>query len=86
MFSKTTTELSMRRENASASPPRIIALTELSPKERATKVASAESGIVAPEFVSFAEAVKDLSVYESWTRLCLENLDALLSRTGVAVS
>lgn len=36
------------------------------------------SGIVGPEFVLIPEAVKDLSSYESWSRLCLENLQALL--------
>jgi predicted NUDIX family phosphoesterase len=46
------------------------------------KVVGHRSGILAPEFVSFAEAVKDTSVYESWSRLCLENLDVLLSRAG----
>jgi predicted NUDIX family phosphoesterase len=46
------------------------------------------SGILAPEFVPIAEATKDLSAYETWSRFCLENLDALLSRaasTGVRV-
>jgi predicted NUDIX family phosphoesterase len=42
------------------------------------------SGIVAPEFVSIAEATKDLSAYETWSRFCLENLDALISRAGTA--
>jgi predicted NUDIX family phosphoesterase len=45
-------------------------------------VAGRRSGIVGPEFVSFAEAVKDLSQYESWSRLCLENLDVLLSKAA----
>ncbi len=45
MFSSTTTELSMRRENASASPPRIIALIVLPPRASAMKAASADSGI-----------------------------------------
>ena len=35
----------MSRENASARPPRIIELMELSPKERKRNVARAESGI-----------------------------------------
>ena len=42
------------------------------------------SGIVAPEFVSIAEATKDLSAYETWSRFCLENIDALLSRAATA--
>src|SRR5207249_3449314 len=45
-------------------------------------------GIVGPEFIPFAEAVKDSSGYESWSRFCLEHLDALLSKaaaSGVAV-
>jgi predicted NUDIX family phosphoesterase len=42
------------------------------------------SGIVAPEFVSIAEATKELSAYETWSRFCLENLNALLSRAAAA--
>ena len=42
------------------------------------------SGILAPEFVPFEEAIKDLSGYESWSRLCLEQLDLLLTRAAVA--
>ena len=41
-------------------------------------------GIVAPEFVSIEEAIKDLSVYESWSRFCLENLDALVSKAAAS--
>jgi hypothetical protein len=40
------------------------------------------SGILAPEFVPFAEAVTDLPEYETWSRLCLENLDALLAKAA----
>ena len=40
------------------------------------------SGILAPEFVSIAQATKDLSAYETWSRFCLENLDPLLSRAA----
>jgi predicted NUDIX family phosphoesterase len=43
-------------------------------------VAGRRSGIVAPEFIPMADALKDLSGYESWSRLCLEKLDALLSK------
>ena len=45
-------------------------------------VAGRRSGILAPEFVSMAEAVKDLSAYESWSRFCLENLDLLLAKSA----
>ena len=45
-------------------------------------VAGRRSGIVSPEFVPIAEAVKDLSVYESWSRLCLEQLDTLLKKAA----
>ena len=38
------------------------------------------SGIVAPEFVPVLEAVKNASGYESWSRLCLENLEGLLAK------
>lgn len=42
------------------------------------------SGIVGPEFVPLAEAVKDLTIYESWSRLCLEQLDLLLAKAARA--
>src|SRR5262249_57717577 len=45
MFSITTTELSINREKARASPPRIIVFTELPPTYKTINVASAESGI-----------------------------------------
>lgn len=48
------------------------------------EVIGRRSGILAPEFVSFAEATKDLSAYESWSRLCLENLEVLLSKASPA--
>src|SRR5438552_8967192 len=38
------------------------------------------SGIVSPEFVPIAEAVKDAADYESWSRFCLEQMDLLLSK------
>ncbi len=47
-------------------------------------IASGRSGISAPEFVPLTEAVKDLSIYESWSRFCLENLDLLLSKAAAA--
>jgi predicted NUDIX family phosphoesterase len=47
-------------------------------------VAGRRSGILGPEFVSFAEAVKNLSEYESWSRFCLEHLEVLLSKAAAA--
>jgi len=45
-------------------------------------VAGGRSGIVGPEFIPMADAVKDPSGYESWSRFCLEHLDLLLSKAG----
>ena len=45
-------------------------------------VAGRRSGIVSPEFVPLAEAAKEPSGYESWSRLCLENLDSLLAKAA----
>jgi predicted NUDIX family phosphoesterase len=42
-------------------------------------VAGRRSGIVAPEFVPVPQVVADTSAYESWSRFCLERLDALLA-------
>lgn len=42
------------------------------------------SGILAPEFLPISEATRDLSVYESWSRLCLENFDSLLSKAAAS--
>lgn len=39
-------------------------------------------GIVAPEFVPLSTAVEDSASYESWSRLCLENIDILLSKAA----
>lgn len=47
-------------------------------------VAGRRSGIVGPEFVPFAEAVKNLAEYESWSRFCMEHLDVLLSKAVAA--
>jgi predicted NUDIX family phosphoesterase len=41
-------------------------------------------GIVGPEFIPTPAALKDLSAFESWSRFCLENLDALLSKAAAA--
>jgi predicted NUDIX family phosphoesterase len=46
------------------------------------EIVGRRSGILAPEFVSIAEATKDLSAYETWSRFCLENLEPLLSRAA----
>jgi predicted NUDIX family phosphoesterase len=45
-------------------------------------VAGGRIGIVSPEFIPIAEAVKDPSGYESWSRFCLEQLDVLLSKAA----
>jgi predicted NUDIX family phosphoesterase len=47
-------------------------------------VAGRRSGIVAPEFIPIAEAVKDAAAYESWSRFCLENIDLLLAKAAAA--
>ena len=45
-------------------------------------VAGRRSGIVGPEFIPMREAVKNTTSYESWSRFCLEHLDALLSKAA----
>lgn len=45
-------------------------------------VAERRSGIVRPEFVSLQEARHDLTLYESWSRFCLEHLDGLLAKAA----
>ncbi|MBM3847134.1 MAG: hypothetical protein FJ405_12725 [Verrucomicrobia bacterium] len=47
------------------------------------KIVGRRSGILAPEFVSLAEARQDLSAYETWSRFCLEHLDELLTKAAV---
>jgi len=42
-------------------------------------VAGGRDGIVSPEFIPIADAVKDAAGYESWSRFCLEHLDVLLA-------
>lgn len=42
-------------------------------------IAGRRSGIRGPEFVPIADAVRDLAAYESWSRLCLENLQLLVT-------
>jgi predicted NUDIX family phosphoesterase len=48
------------------------------------EVVGRRSGIVAPEFVPIAEAVKDTAAYESWSRFCVENLEALVTKAAAA--
>ena len=48
------------------------------------RIVGRRSGIVAPEFVPIPAAVKDGAAYESWSRLCLENLDSLLSKAAAS--
>ncbi|MGO8767005.1 MAG: hypothetical protein ACLQSR_17955 [Limisphaerales bacterium] len=45
-------------------------------------LANRRSGIVNPEFIPMSEAVKNPDAYESWSRFCLENLDALNSKAA----
>ena len=45
-------------------------------------LANRRSGIVSPEFTPISEAVKNPDAYESWSRICLENLDALFSKAA----
>jgi predicted NUDIX family phosphoesterase len=47
-------------------------------------VAGRRSGIVAPEFVPFPDALKDTTAYESWSRFCLEHLDGLSAKAATA--
>ena len=42
------------------------------------------SGIVSPEFIPIADAVRDASGYETWSRFCLENLELLLSKVATS--
>jgi len=47
-------------------------------------VAGRRSGIASPEFIAIADAVKEASNYESWSRFCLENLEVLLTKAGTS--
>jgi predicted NUDIX family phosphoesterase len=47
-------------------------------------VAGRRSGIASPEFIAVADAVKEASNYESWSRFCLENLQVLLSKAAAS--
>ena len=46
------------------------------------KIVGRRTGILAPEFIPVNEAAKELSNYESWSRLCLENLELLLAKAA----
>ena len=46
------------------------------------KIAGRRSGIVGPEFIAIADAVKNAATYESWSRFCLEQLDVLLAKAA----
>jgi predicted NUDIX family phosphoesterase len=45
-------------------------------------VAGHRSGIVSPEFIPIPDAIRDLSIFESWSRFCLENLDLLVAKAA----
>jgi predicted NUDIX family phosphoesterase len=45
-------------------------------------IANGRDGIVGAEFVSLTEAAKNPEAYESWSRFCIENLDALLAKAA----
>ena len=47
-------------------------------------VANRRSGINSPEFVTINEAMEDPAAYESWSRFCIENLNALLAKAAAA--
>jgi predicted NUDIX family phosphoesterase len=47
-------------------------------------VAGRRSGIASPEFIAIADAVKDASNYESWSRFCLENLTVLVAKAAAS--
>src|SRR2546421_5111367 len=42
------------------------------------------SGIVGPEFIPIVDAVKNVAGYESWSRLCLEHMELLLSKASAS--
>ena len=45
-------------------------------------VVGRRSGILAPEFIPIREGAKNASGYESWSRLCLEQIDVLLAKAA----
>jgi ABC-type phosphate transport system substrate-binding protein len=48
------------------------------------KAVGRRSGILGPEFIPAAEAVKNAAAYESWSRLCLEHLELLLAKASAS--
>ncbi|HUA66789.1 MAG TPA: NUDIX domain-containing protein [Alphaproteobacteria bacterium] len=45
-------------------------------------IATGRDGIVGAEFIPVSEAAKKPDAYESWSRFCIENLEALLAKSG----
>jgi len=45
-------------------------------------VGGRRSGIAGPEFIPIDKAVADTTGYESWSSLCLQNLESLLSKAN----
>jgi predicted NUDIX family phosphoesterase len=45
-------------------------------------VANRRSGLVGAEFISLADAAKNLDAYESWSRFCVEHLNELLAKAA----
>ncbi|HEX3624077.1 MAG TPA: NUDIX domain-containing protein [Verrucomicrobiae bacterium] len=45
-------------------------------------IANGRDGIVGAEFVPVSEAAKNPAAYESWSRFCVENLEALLAKAA----
>lgn len=45
-------------------------------------IANRRDGIVGAEFVPISEAAKNPDAYESWSRFCIENLNALIARAA----
>lgn len=46
------------------------------------EIVGRRSGIVSPEFVPVGQAANALPMYESWSQLCLQNMDALLAKAA----
>lgn len=47
-------------------------------------VTGGRDGIAGPEFIRIADAAKDPAGYESWSRFCLEHLEALLAKAAAS--
>ena len=58
----------------------VVHLVQL-PNER---IVNRSSGINSPEFIPIADALRDPASYESWSRFCLENLQALLAEASAS--